>query len=160
MSHDTSRKMSINLFMHGSGHHEAAWRLPASRPGSPLDLEHYRHAATIAENAKLDSIFFADGLSTGMDVRRNLMGVLEPIGLLAALSAVTTRIGLIATASSSYNEPFNLARRFASLDHMSNGRAGWNLVTSGSLAEARNFGLDEVPDPRRPLPRAPRSSSR
>jgi FMN-dependent oxidoreductase (nitrilotriacetate monooxygenase family) len=145
MSHDTSRKMSINLFMHGSGHHEAAWRLPASRPGTPLDFEHYRHAATIAENAKLDSIFFADGLATGMDVRRNLMGVLEPIGLLAALSAVTTRIGLIATASSSYNEPFNLARRFASLDHMSNGRAGWNLVTSGSLAEARNFGLDEVP---------------
>jgi FMN-dependent oxidoreductase (nitrilotriacetate monooxygenase family) len=145
MSNDTSRKMSINLFMHGSGHHEAAWRLPASRPGTPLDLEHYRHATTIAENAKLDSIFFADGLATGMDVRRNLMGVLEPIGLLAALSAVTTRIGLIATASSSYNEPFNLARRFASLDHMSNGRAGWNLVTSGSLAEAKNFGLDEVP---------------
>jgi len=75
MSHDTSRKMSINLFMHGSGHHEAAWRLPASRPGTPLDFEHYRHAATIAENAKLDSIFFADGLATGMDVRRNLMGV-------------------------------------------------------------------------------------
>jgi FMN-dependent oxidoreductase (nitrilotriacetate monooxygenase family) len=145
MANDTTRKMSINLFMHGSGHHEAAWRLPASRPASPLDFEHYRHATTIAENAKLDSIFFADGLSTGMDVRRNLMGVLEPIGLLAALSAVTDRIGLIATASSSYNEPFNLARRFASLDHMSNGRAGWNLVTSGSLAEARNFGLEEVP---------------
>jgi FMN-dependent oxidoreductase (nitrilotriacetate monooxygenase family) len=145
MANDTTRRMSINLFMHGSGHHEAAWRLPASRPASPLDFEHYRHATTIAENAKLDSIFFADGLSTGMDVRRNLMGVLEPIGLLAALSAVTDRIGLIATASSSYNEPFNLARRFASLDHMSNGRAGWNLVTSGSLAEARNFGLEEVP---------------
>jgi FMN-dependent oxidoreductase (nitrilotriacetate monooxygenase family) len=145
MSEQSPRKMSINLFMHGSGHHEAAWRLPASRPGTPLDFEHYRHAATIAENAKLDSVFFADGLATGMDVRRNLMGVLEPIGLLAALSAVTTRIGLIATASSSYNDPFNLARRFASLDHMSNGRAGWNLVTSGSLAEARNFGLDEVP---------------
>jgi N-acetyl-S-(2-succino)cysteine monooxygenase len=145
MSHDTPRQMSINLFMHGSGHHEAAWRLPASRPASPLDFEHYRHAARIAEDAKLDSIFFADGLATGMDVRRNLMGVLEPIGLLAALSAVTTRIGLIATASSSYNEPFNLARRFASLDHMSGGRAGWNLVTSGSLAEARNFGLDSVP---------------
>jgi FMN-dependent oxidoreductase (nitrilotriacetate monooxygenase family) len=145
MADGSARQMSINLFMHGSGHHEAAWRLPGSRPSSPLDFEHYRHAATIAENAKLDSIFFADGLATGMDVRRNLMGVLEPIGLLAALSAVTTRIGLIATASSSYNDPFNLARRFASLDHMSNGRAGWNLVTSGGLAEAKNFGLDEVP---------------
>jgi FMN-dependent oxidoreductase (nitrilotriacetate monooxygenase family) len=145
MRDDAGREMHINLFMHGSGHHEAAWRLPASRPASPLDLEHYRHAATIAENAKLDSIFFADGLSTGMDVRRNLMGVLEPIGLLSALAAVTSRIGLIATASSSYQDPFNLARRFASLDHMSNGRAGWNLVTSGSLAEARNFGLDEIP---------------
>jgi N-acetyl-S-(2-succino)cysteine monooxygenase len=145
MSDHTGRKMSINLFMHGSGHHEAAWRLPASRPGSPLDFEHYRHAAKIAEDAKLDSVFFADGLATGMDVRRNLMGVLEPIGLLAALSAVTSRIGLIATASSSYNDPFNLARRFASLDHMSNGRAGWNLVTSGSIAEAQNFGLDAVP---------------
>jgi FMN-dependent oxidoreductase (nitrilotriacetate monooxygenase family) len=145
MPDETGRKMSINLFMHGSGHHEAAWRLPASRPSAALEFEHFRHATTVAENAKLDSIFFADGLATGMDVRRNLMNVLEPVSLLAALSAVTSRIGLIATASSSYNDPFNLARRFASLDHLSGGRAGWNLVTSGSLAEARNFGLDEIP---------------
>src|ERR1700743_1764994 len=101
MPNHTSRQMSINLFMHGAGHHEAAWRLPASRPSASLDFEHYRHAATIAENAKLDSIFFADGLSTGMDVRRNLMGVLEPVGLLAALSAVTDRIGVMPTASRS-----------------------------------------------------------
>ncbi|HEX3735997.1 MAG TPA: LLM class flavin-dependent oxidoreductase, partial [Solirubrobacterales bacterium] len=143
---ETSRaQMSINLFLSGTGHHEAAWRLPGARRAAPLDFEHYRHAAAIAERGKLDSIFFADGLATGMDVRRNLMGVLEPIGLLAGLAAVTSRIGLIATASSSYQDPFNLARRFASLDHMSNGRAGWNVVTSGSEAEARNFGLDAVP---------------
>ncbi|HEX3737921.1 MAG TPA: NtaA/DmoA family FMN-dependent monooxygenase, partial [Solirubrobacterales bacterium] len=133
--------MHINLFLAGVGHHEAAWRLPESRPRSLFELEHYRHAAVVAEKGKLDSVFFADQLSTGVNVRRNLMTAMEPTSLLAALAPATSRIGLIATASTSYNDPFNLARRFATIDHLSGGRVGWNIVTSASEAEARNFGL-------------------
>jgi FMN-dependent oxidoreductase (nitrilotriacetate monooxygenase family) len=133
--------MHINLFLAGLGHHEAAWRLPESRPSSLFELEHYRHAALVAEGGKLDSVFFADTLSTGVNVRRNLMTAIEPTALLAALAPATSRIGLIATASTSYNDPYNLARRFATIDHLSGGRAGWNIVTSASEAEARNFGL-------------------
>jgi FMN-dependent oxidoreductase (nitrilotriacetate monooxygenase family) len=133
--------MHINLFLAGVGHHEAAWRLPDSRPNSLFELEHYRHAALVAEGGKLDSVFFADTLSTGVNVRRNLMTAMEPTNLLAALAPATSRIGLIATASTSYNDPYNLARRFATIDHLSGGRAGWNVVTSASEAEARNFGL-------------------
>jgi FMN-dependent oxidoreductase (nitrilotriacetate monooxygenase family) len=139
-------QMHINLFLAGVGHHEAAWRLPGSRPHSLFELEHYRHAARVAEAGKLDSIFFADHLSTGVNVKRNLMTAMEPTNLLAALAPATSRIGLIATASTSYNDPFNLARRFATIDHLSGGRAGWNIVTSASEAEARNFSLDHRAD--------------
>jgi FMN-dependent oxidoreductase (nitrilotriacetate monooxygenase family) len=143
---DRAAQMHINLFLAGVGHHEAAWRLPGSRPNSLFELEHYRHAARVAEAGKLDSIFFADTLSTGVNVKRNLMTAMEPTNLLAALAPATSRIGLIATASTSYNDPFNLARRFATIDHLSNGRAGWNIVTSASEAEARNFSLDHRAD--------------
>jgi FMN-dependent oxidoreductase (nitrilotriacetate monooxygenase family) len=136
------KQMHINLFLAGVGHHEAAWRLPESRPRSLFGLEHYRHAALVAEGGKLDSVFFADTLATGVNVRRNLMTAMEPTSLLAALAPATSRIGLIATASTSYNDPFNLARRFATIDHLSGGRAGWNIVTSATEAEARNFSLD------------------
>jgi FMN-dependent oxidoreductase (nitrilotriacetate monooxygenase family) len=143
---DRAAQMHINLFLAGVGHHEAAWRLPGSRPGSLFELEHYRHAARVAEAGKLDSVFFADTLSTGVNVKRNLMTAMEPTNLLAALAPATSRIGLIATASTSYNDPFNLARRFATIDHLSNGRVGWNIVTSASEAEARNFSLDHRAD--------------
>jgi FMN-dependent oxidoreductase (nitrilotriacetate monooxygenase family) len=143
---DRAPQMHINLFLAGVGHHEAAWRLPGSRPRSLFELEHYRHAARVAEAGKLDSVFFADTLSTGVNVKRNLMTAMEPTNLLAALAPATSRIGLIATASTSYNDPFNLARRFATIDHLSGGRAGWNIVTSASEAEARNFSLDHRAD--------------
>jgi FMN-dependent oxidoreductase (nitrilotriacetate monooxygenase family) len=141
MTTNRAPQMHINLFLAGLGHHEAAWRLPESRPRSLFGLEHYRHAAVVAEGGKLDSVFFADQLSTGANVRRNLMTAMEPTNLLAALAPATSRIGLIATASTSYNDPFNLARRFATIDHLSGGRAGWNIVTSATENEARNFGL-------------------
>lgn len=134
--------MRINLFVSGAGHHEAAWRLPETTPGAQLTLAYYRHAAEVAERGRLDSIFFADTLSVGPNVTRQLANSLEPTTILSALAAVTSHVGLIATASTSYNEPYNLARRFASLDHLSGGRAGWNIVTSASRAEALNFGLD------------------
>jgi FMN-dependent oxidoreductase (nitrilotriacetate monooxygenase family) len=142
MSASPQTRMHINLFLQGVGHHEAAWRLSRVRAEAHLDFEHYRHAAAVAEVGKLDSVFLADSLATGMDVRRNLANMLEPISILAALAGTTERIGLIATASTSYQDPFNLARRFATLDHLTGGRAGWNVVTSIDDKEARNFGLD------------------
>jgi FMN-dependent oxidoreductase (nitrilotriacetate monooxygenase family) len=142
MTNSAGNRMHINLFLSAAGHHEAAWRLPEVTPGEQLTFEHYRHAAAVAERGRLDSVFFADILSVGPNASRQLTNALEPISVLSAVSALTTHIGLIATASTSYNEPYNLARRFATLDHLSGGRAGWNIVTSASQAEALNFGLD------------------
>src|SRR6201996_1184657 len=142
MSDNAQTQMHINLFLAGVGHPEAAWRRPGSRLESQLDFEHYRHAAAVAEAGKLDSVFLADTLATGANVRRNAGSMLEPISILAALAGTTSRIGLIGTASTSYQDPFNLARRLAGLDHLTGGRAGWNIVTSVDDNQARNFGRD------------------
>lgn len=140
------RELHLNAFLMEAGHHEAAWRLPGSNPRADFDLEHWINLARLAEEAKFDSLFLADGPSlTGSGAFRP-PGQLEPFTLLTALSQHTSRIGLIATVSSTYNEPYNLARRLASVDHVSGGRAGWNIVTSAGADEAANFGLDDRPD--------------
>jgi FMN-dependent oxidoreductase (nitrilotriacetate monooxygenase family) len=139
------RQLHFNLFLHDTGHHEASWRLPESDPHANLSLAAHQHLARVAEDAKFDSVFLADSPVLWSDPGRRPSGKLEPTLLLAALAATTSRIGLIATASTSYNEPYNLARRFASLDHLSGGRAGWNIVTTAGEAAARNFGLDDQP---------------
>jgi FMN-dependent oxidoreductase (nitrilotriacetate monooxygenase family) len=140
------RELHLNAFLMEAGHHEAAWRLPHSNPRADFDLEHWINLARLAEEAKFDSLFLADGPSlTGSGAFRP-PGQLEPFTLLTALSQHTRRIGLIATVSSTYNEPYNLARRLASVDHVSGGRAGWNIVTSAGADEAANFGLDDRPD--------------
>ncbi|GGK34198.1 LLM class flavin-dependent oxidoreductase [Nocardia camponoti] len=136
----------LNAFLMGVGHHEAAWRHPRTTATDVLDVAHFQNLGRIAERGKLDSIFFADGLAAGPRIERNTLTIFEPITLLSAIAAVTDRVGLIATASTSYNEPFNLARKFASLDHISGGRAGWNIVTSANAEEAFNFGLDARPE--------------
>ncbi|MEV6361062.1 LLM class flavin-dependent oxidoreductase [Nocardia asteroides] len=148
------RTFHLNAFLMGVGHHEAAWRHPRTDAHRVLDVRHFQELARIAERGKLDSVFFADTLAVGPRIERNTLAVFEPVTLLSAIAAVTERIGLIATASTSYNEPFNLARKFASLDHISGGRAGWNIVTSGSADEARNFGLDAIPEHARRYERA------
>jgi N-acetyl-S-(2-succino)cysteine monooxygenase len=140
-----ARQLHLNAFLMGTGHHEAAWRLPESRPQDALTAEHYIELARIAERGKLDSIFFADGLAVGPNLRWNAQNALEPITLLSAVATHTQHIGLIATASTTYNEPFHLARKFASLDHLSRGRAGWNIVTSAGEDEALNFGREARP---------------
>ncbi|MCO8269068.1 LLM class flavin-dependent oxidoreductase [Actinoplanes sp. TRM 88003] len=140
-----SRQLHFNLFLHDTGHHEASWRLPGSDPHANLSLAAHQHLARVAEDAKFDSVFLADSPVLWSDPGRRPAGKLEPTLLLAALAVSTSRIGLIATASTSYNEPFNLARRFASLDHLSGGRAGWNIVTTAGDAAARNFGLQDQP---------------
>jgi FMN-dependent oxidoreductase (nitrilotriacetate monooxygenase family) len=136
------RQLRLNAFIHDIGHHEAAWRLPESDPLATTDIDHYIGIARIAEDAGFDSVFFADNVNLHGDPRYRPVGILEPTTLLAALAVSTSRIGLIATASTSYSEPFELARRFSSLDHISRGRIGWNIVTSAGDAAARNFGRD------------------
>jgi FMN-dependent oxidoreductase (nitrilotriacetate monooxygenase family) len=140
-----ARQLHFNLFLHDTGHHEASWRLPGSDPYANLSLAAHQHLARVAEDAKFDSVFLADSPVLWSDPGRRPSGKLEPTLLLASLAVSTSRIGLIATASTSYNEPYNLARRFASLDHLSGGRAGWNIVTTAGEGAARNFGLDDQP---------------
>jgi alkanesulfonate monooxygenase len=140
------KQLRLGAFFNPTGHHVASWRHPDADADAGINLQHYVHIAQTAERAKFDMIFLADNLC----VRRAHMDALsrsaqyianfEPLTLLSALSTCTSRIGLVATASTSYNEPFHVARKFASLDHLSGGRSGWNLVTSGQQEEAQNFG--------------------
>ncbi len=139
----SQRQLVLNAFVMVPGHHAAAWRHPLSTPERNLDLDYYAGIARAAERATIDSLFLADGLSGGR--RRNARGGLEPLTLLSALAAVTERIGLIATASTTWTDPYTLARAFASLDHLSKGRAGWNIVTSADTEAAANFSRQAVP---------------
>ena len=137
------RQLHLNLFIQGRGSHEAAWRHPLSSTAELTDISYYQNLARRAEAGLFDSIFFADQLTTNTAQTKSAKALqvwLEPITMLAAIAVATTRIGLIATGSSTYTEPFNLARQFASIDHISQGRAGWNIVTSWMAAAARNFG--------------------
>lgn len=149
-----ARKMRLGLSIRGHGYHPAAWRHPNVPADGTLQVEHYIRSAQIAERGKLDMIFFADGAGirqgdhprgalsrTGRD-----MIELDPMTLLPALAMVTTHVGLVTTASTTYNEPYNLARKFATLDLISKGRAGWNVVASWSELEAQNFGLETTLD--------------
>jgi FMN-dependent oxidoreductase (nitrilotriacetate monooxygenase family) len=138
-------QLHLNAFLLSVGHHEAAWRLPESDPFANTDVAHYQRLAQLAERGKLDSLFLADGPVLWARVGQRPAAALEPTVLLTALAAVTRQIGLIATASTTYNEPYNLARRFATLDHVSGGRAGWNIVTTAGVDAAQNFNLDALP---------------
>lgn len=134
------KQLHLNLFIYSRGHHEAAWRHPRASKRSLMDIEHYIECAQKAEAAHFDSIFLADVLNLPPDVDSSARVWLEPITALGAIAHATSRIGLIATASTTHTEPFNLARQFCSLDHISRGRIGWNIVTSFSMAGSRNFG--------------------
>jgi FMN-dependent oxidoreductase (nitrilotriacetate monooxygenase family) len=142
-------KMVLGAFFHPTGHHVAAWLHPGSQVDAGVNFKHYVELAQAAEGAKFDLIFLADesavrqGRMEALSRWPQYMAYFEPTTLLSALAAVTTRIGLVATSTTSYNEPYSLARRYASLDHISQGRAGWNVVTSGNAAESLNFGRDQ-----------------
>jgi N-acetyl-S-(2-succino)cysteine monooxygenase len=145
------RQMHIGMSIRGLGYHPAAWRHPDVPADGSLRFEHYARSALAAERGKCDLLFFADGIGIReRDIPRGSLArsgyeivELEPLTLLPALAAVTKHIGLVCTASTTYNEPFHIARKFASLDLLSNGRAGWNVVTSWSEAEAKNFNRDQ-----------------
>jgi len=140
---DTKRLMKLGLFLMSPGHHAAAWRHPEVQAEHLLDINFYKQLAQTAERGKLDMIFLADGLALwdkyGSGVSHSITTRFEPLTLLSVLSTTTNLIGLAATVSSTYSEPYNVARSFASLDHLSGGRAAWNVVTSISEEEALNF---------------------
>jgi len=139
--------MHLGLFINPTGHHQASWRHPDADADAGISFAHYRALARAAERERFDAVFLADNQVVRggePESRRRVaqyVANFEPLTLLSALSAVTRQIGLICTASASYNYPFQIARKFASLDHISGGRAGWNMVTSGP-DEAPNFGLE------------------
>ena len=135
-----TRQIHLNLFIHSRGHHEASWRHPDASRLSVFDIAYYQDLARRAESGLFDSLFFADQLALSNDIANGPRTGLEPLTVLAALAVSTSHVGLISTASTTYTEPFNLARQFASLDHISRGRIGWNIVTSWLATAARNYG--------------------
>ncbi|MGA1797204.1 LLM class flavin-dependent oxidoreductase [Sphingomonas sp. 4RDLI-65] len=145
---DPTRKMILATFIHNSGAHPGGWRYPGAEAVDQHDFQHYAHIAQTAERGKMHCYFSGDSVGfpqiSGKDAfaATDYAGKLEPTTLLAALAVVTKHIGLIATASTTYNDPYSIARRFASIDHISKGRGGWNVVTSAGDNEARNFGRD------------------
>lgn len=138
-----TRQLHFNLFLMPRGHHEGAWRHPDSTRRALTDLELYVEAARIAEAGKFDAVFLADVLVAPNNGGLVASGSMEPITLLSALAARTDKIGLIGTASTTYSLPFTHARQFASLDHLSGGRAGWNIVTSWAPQAGLNYGLEQ-----------------
>ncbi|NIL88628.1 Nitrilotriacetate monooxygenase component A [Rhodococcus fascians] len=136
--------MHLNAFLYGCGHHSAAWRHPDSRVEDLGNIAYYEELAQLAERGKFDAVFFADGHSV-RDPAGAGTWFLEPITALSAMARATTHIGLVTTVSSTFYTPFHAARMLASLDHISGGRAGWNVVTSMFDAEARNHGMDAIP---------------
>ncbi|MBB3312555.1 alkanesulfonate monooxygenase [Rhizobium sp. BK196] len=143
-----SRQLRLGAFMRPVSLHTGAWRYPGSYPDANFNFAHIKSFAQKLEAAKFDAFFMADHLAVlNMPVealkRSHTVTSFEPFTLLSALAAVTERIGLAATASTTFDEPYHVARRFASLDHISNGRAAWNIVTTSNPDAALNFGLDE-----------------
>ena len=142
-------QLRLGAFFNPTGHHVASWRHPQAQADAGINFQHYVQIAQTAERGKFDMVFLADNIGVreahmdALSRSAQYIANFEPITLISALAAVTERIGLTCTASTSYNEPFHVARMFASLDHISGGRAGWNLVTSGQAVEARNFGRDQ-----------------
>lgn len=143
---DNARRMILNLFVQNGGSHKGAWRHSSTNVEEFHDVKYFQRLARRAEAARIDSLFIADGLSIeAKAVQHGPILGFEPLTLLSAIAAVTEKIGLIATVSTSFNEPYNVARLFASLDHISGGRAGWNMVTTGVERTAYNFGLETLP---------------
>jgi alkanesulfonate monooxygenase len=143
-----SRQLHLGAFMRPVSIHTGAWRYPGSCPDANFNFGDIKRFAQTLERAKFDAFFMADHLAVlNMPIealkRSHTVTSFEPFTLLSALAAVTERIGLVATGSTTFDEPYHIARRFASLDHISGGRAGWNIVTTSNPDAALNFGLDD-----------------
>jgi FMN-dependent oxidoreductase (nitrilotriacetate monooxygenase family) len=138
------RQMKLGFLTHGAGMTKWMWRQPLLPPDASISFDFYRDLVKRAERAKFDFFFQTDSPFCDADSAPHNLNKLEPITLLSAMSAITSDIGLVGTASTSYSEPFNIARQFASLDLMSHGRAGWNVVTTAMAGAGLNYGLDEA----------------
>ncbi|MFJ9561339.1 LLM class flavin-dependent oxidoreductase [Streptomyces fuscichromogenes] len=140
-----SRKIHLALHPYGVGGpgQHGLWKDPRIAKDASIDINYYIRQAQAAEHALFDALFIVDSQFINATYPAHYLNRLEPLTLLSAVATHTRHIGLVGTASSTYNSPFNLARRFASLDHISGGRAGWNVVTSFDTGTARNYGLDE-----------------
>lgn len=141
------KQLKLGAFFMLPGHHAVAWRHPEAKPENILNFDFIKEQAITAERGKFDMIFLADGVSAGatsLAFGKEYSARFEPFTLLSSLAAVTKNIGLVGTVSTTFTEPYNVARQFASLDHLSNGRAGWNVVTSAGKEAAENFGQEEL----------------
>jgi alkanesulfonate monooxygenase len=150
MNHDRrGETMRLGAFFHPTGNHVAAWLHPEAQIDAGTNFQHYAQIAQTAERGKFDLMFVADAVAVrdgklaALSRWPQYMVYFDPLTLLPAIAAVTKHIGVVATATTSYNEPYHIARKFASLDHINGGRAGWNVVTSSNLSEAYNFGREE-----------------
>lgn len=139
-------EMVLCAFLASTGYHSASWRRPGADPLANIKPEYFSSLARTAEAGGLDAVFLADSVAVWSDVSTRPAGAIEPAVLATAILQATSHIGVIITQSTSYNEPFNVARRLASLDHLGHGRIGWNIVTSATLEAAQNFGLAAIPD--------------
>ncbi len=147
-SSESPRRLRLGAFMRPTTIHTGAWRYPGAFPDSNFNFAHIKRFAQTLERGRFDAFFMADHLAVlNMPVdalrRSHTATSFEPLTLLSALAAVTDHLGLIATASTTFDLPYHVARRFASLDHISGGRAGWNMVTTSNPDAALNFGLEE-----------------
>jgi FMN-dependent oxidoreductase (nitrilotriacetate monooxygenase family) len=140
-----SRKLKLGFILHGVGRTWTDWRHPQADPNASTSLSFYARQAQLAERGKFDFLFVADSLSINAKSSPHYLNRFEPLTILSALAGLTSNIGLVATLTVSYSEPFNVARQFASLDHISGGRAGWNVVTSWLGDTAANFSKTEHP---------------
>ncbi|MGX1809240.1 NtaA/DmoA family FMN-dependent monooxygenase [Nocardia sp. NPDC055321] len=136
----------LNLSLMTPGHFRHAWRAEHADPLAYLDIDYFQRLARIAEAAKIDAVFLGDGPALRGEIEESPGTGIDPLVLLGNLAAVTEQLGVVITASTTYNSPYNLARRFQALDHVTKGRAAVNIVTTGTPAAAANFGLDEHPD--------------
>ncbi|MBN8907002.1 MAG: LLM class flavin-dependent oxidoreductase, partial [Rhodospirillales bacterium] len=141
-------KLGLNIVANGA--HVAGWRMPDANAEAAMDIRLWKDIARAAERACVHFMFWADGIAVRHSAKDDdelsynpRIDVFEPLTVIGALGAVTERLGFVASASTTYNEPYHVARKFASLDYVTGGRVAWNVVTSWSEQEAFNFGLDE-----------------
>jgi len=141
-----TRQIRLGAIIQGASGNMSAWRHPDAVADASINIQFCQQLAQKAEQGKFDFLFVADGLYINEKSIPHFLNRFEPITLLSALALVTQKIGLVATLSTSYSEPFTVARQFASLDHLSGGRAGWNVVTSPLEGSAKNFSRDKHPE--------------
>ena len=147
---DAQKQLHLWAFLQGIGHYPGGWRYKGASPSSVFDVAYYQRIGQLIERGRFDAIVFGDQLQSrgagGKTPARLAIPTLDPFTLLAAIASVTEHVGLVSTVSTTYNEPAALADRFATLDRLSNGRAGWNIVTTAHPASAWNFSQDDMPE--------------